>query len=415
MTAARAELGQMTRADFNSGLEHDPLAMMCRVRDEVGTTAQVDLDGSQRLFVTCAAGLISEALGSGVRTHRELLRGFLGSGLFIVQSGEQWRERRGLMRPLSARRTTTDAAETLTAVGRDFADRAAGSGPFDLVETMQRVSIRMILGVLDRTISGQQEAELVDSVHEALRFLDRRLFRAGEIGPDDEPRFWKRREELDAFIAERLTDGPDGFITNLKERWDTTDRELSATDAIIEEVLSVIIAGVETMGALFAWIFLYLSADPEALDRCRAEPVDAKRPYLRAVINEVLRLRPPAWALLRQMTVPYSDAHVSVFTGDLVFASTYATHHHPQLWPDPERFNPRRFLDVATAPATFFPFGLGPHRCPGQFLAVLEAETMISAVLAVGHIEVVSDGEIGLRPGIALEPYPSPQARLRPW
>jgi cytochrome P450 len=104
--------------------------------------------------------------------------------------------------------------------------------------------------------------------------------------------------------------------------------------------------------------------------------------YLGALVKEVLRIRPPIpVAAGRVLTEPFAIGPHTIPAGTLVLIDAWGVHHDPELYPDPERFRPERFLAGAPEPYTWLPFGGGAHRCIGAALAELEIKVALATIL----------------------------------
>jgi cytochrome P450 len=164
--------------------------------------------------------------------------------------------------------------------------------------------------------------------------------------------------------------------------------------AIRDELVTMVIAGHETVAAALAWTLMLLAEHQPVQDRVRAElaahpgPVSLldhrdRLPWTRAVIDEALRLYPPAWALSRRAQHADVIGGVPVPVGTLVIVSPWLLHRRPQSWPDPLAFRPERFLGTgpAAARAGYAPFGLGPRLCIGREFALGEMVVVLSRLL----------------------------------
>ncbi|MGW4645022.1 cytochrome P450 [Kitasatospora sp. NPDC004289] len=423
---------------FNQGMRSDPLGTLTRIRAE-GTVCVIPYDegegeGEQRILITTEPALANAALVHGLRTHRALLRELVGSGLFVVATGDQWRRRRALLRPMFTPRAVASGHGVILRAAEDFVRRelkGRDGRPMDLAVTMQRLSVQVILRSVDPALDGAELEELTEALQDAVEYLDHRLFVPDSVGEAEHEAFLKRRSALEAFIAGRA--GQFGCPASepgvLAEIVAALGEEAAAGEdphqVLREELLSVFVAGVETMGTLLTWIFHNLAHNPEALRRSlaevRAEDLDALAaqpsapngvlPYLRAVVEESLRLTPPAWALVRTIEEPLEAAGIELVPGDVVLAATYVMHHDPELWEAPEEFRPERFLGDRPPAQQYLPFGAGPHQCLGRQFSLLEAQLVAATVLRHGLVELLDPEPVtALRPHIALAPEPNPQA-----
>ncbi len=190
-----------------------------------------------------------------------------------------------------------------------------------------------------------------------------------------------------------------------------------AERAIRDDVMSLLIAGHETSGALLGWAFFCLAENAAWQDRLVEENRTTLNgrlptagdlvamPLLRAVMAEVLRLYPPAYALfLRRATEDVELGPLIIRKGDLVQITPFTLHHDARWFAEPERFNPERFLDEPTWPQfAYLPFGAGPRVCIGQNFGLMETCLVVATILQRWRPfevtrKVVPDPKFSLRP-----------------
>jgi cytochrome P450 len=180
-----------------------------------------------------------------------------------------------------------------------------------------------------------------------------------------------------------------------------------------DEVMTMFLAGHESTANALTWTFLLLSRHPPIAERLRGElaalggrcPSFDDLPRLalcKAIVQESMRLFPPAWSFGRAPTVADVVGGFDLPAGGLVILSPWATHRHPAFWDNPEGFDPDRFMAdggaAARARCAYFPFGSGPRACIGSGFAMAEA-TLVLATLA-------SRFRLDLVPGHRAEPEP---------
>ena len=167
---------------------------------------------------------------------------------------------------------------------------------------------------------------------------------------------------------------------------------------IRDELVTMVIAGHETVAAALAWTLMLLAEHPEAQERVRSEldahpapvPLVGHRerlPWTRAVVDEALRLYPPAWAISRRSHRDDAVDGRPVPAGTLAIISPWLVHRRPDLWPEPEAFRPERFLD-GTARTGYLPFGQGPRLCIGREFALGEMVVVLAELLREHRIDV---------------------------
>ncbi|HEU5036876.1 MAG TPA: cytochrome P450, partial [Nocardioides sp.] len=168
---------------------------------------------------------------------------------------------------------------------------------------------------------------------------------------------------------------------------------------ISDELVTMVIAGHETVAAALAWTLMLLAEDQSAQDRVRAEVAAAPGPvsllghretlpWTRAVVDEALRLFPPAWALSRRTQQADVIGGRPVPEGTLVIVSPWLVHRRSESWPDPLAFRPERFLGASATLPGYLPFGLGPRLCIGREFALGEMVVVLSRLLAAYRLEV---------------------------
>jgi cytochrome P450 len=154
------------------------------------------------------------------------------------------------------------------------------------------------------------------------------------------------------------------------------------------------LAGHETTAATMAWVVNRLVTHPDVMDRARAEIISVldgkqldashvgKLKYVEAVINETMRLDPVIPNFGRTLTRPLKIAGRDLPAAVTIAPCIYLVHRRPELWPNPEQFNPDRFLEGRQSPYTFFPFGGGPRRCLGAAFASYQMKIVIAEILS---------------------------------
>ena len=236
---------------------------------------------------------------------------------------------------------------------------------------------------------------------------------------------------LQQLIDERrgLADPPADLLTLLLRARDPEGGAAMSDGQLRDEVMNIFFAGHETTANLLSWAVLLLHRHPEACARAIAE-VDAVlggRPptsddssrlvWLGAVVRETLRLYPPAWLFARQALEADELAGEPMPKGTVVLLLPYLTQRMEAFWPEPERFDPTRFLaesstDAAVWKYRYFPFGAGPHVCIGNHFALLEATTVLAMLLQRGHLEVIDAEKARPKVGATLSVHGGLPARF---
>ncbi len=326
-----------------------------------------------------------------------------GDGL-LVSDPPLWTERRRMVQP-GFRHDHLDAvaAHTVQAAAAQAQALLAGPPSVDVDEAMMRAALQVVGAALFSTDLSGQAGELVPAV---LTALDRVVVRARSpwLPPPSVPtpgnvRLRSALATIDATVAAMVQErrrrgdpGSDVLGMLLGDRLD----DLTPADlaGVRDEVVTLLIAGHETVASALTWTWHLLTTHPDCYARLLAE-VDAlggppsgladlaRLPYTRAVFDEALRLYPPAWIITRNAAAPDTLGGYAIDPGTLVLISTYALHRDPVLWKDPDAFVPDRWLENGQRGPrwSYLPFGAGTRQCIGKDFALVEGVLML-AVLA---------------------------------
>ncbi len=212
--------------------------------------------------------------------------------------------------------------------------------------------------------------------------------------------------------SQRAVDALDLLI----QAHDSAGRPLTAKQ-IRDEIVTLIVAGHETVASAMTWCLALLAAHPEVQQRLHVEAAavltdDAvgmaqitQLPLARAVIDESMRLYPPAWLITRRAEADDVLAQALIPQGSLVIMSPYLVHRHPDHWPRPEQFDPDRFLSGPIDRNAFIPFGAGPRLCIGRDFAYAESVALLARLVRHLQFAFPPGGRFpGFEPGVTMRP-----------
>ena len=319
----------------------------------------------------------------------QILRPLLGdSSLLVLDEKPHLSHRRLLLPPFHGERMQ-GYEERMTAIAAREIDSWPSGTPYRLRPRMQAITLEIII----ETVFGIHGGEGVDELRAALReFLDlttdpRFLIPMLAVGPERirNVRLFRRRvERVDGLIAQQIAarrraDDLDGredvFSTMLQARYEDgspmSDREIR------DELLTLLVAGHETTATALSWAVERLTRHPQKLERLRDEVLAGEDAYLTATIQETLRLRPVVVVVIRKLTEPVELGGYELPAGARVTPSIHLVHRHPEIYPEPDRFLPERFLDRAPGTYTWIPFGGGVRRCLGAAFAQFEMSVVL--------------------------------------
>jgi cytochrome P450 len=255
---------------------------------------------------------------------------------------------------------------------------------------MQAITLEVIM----RTVFGVSETARLERLGGALRdVLEwasdlRRLMMLAALGPKRLERlgaFRRVRDRADQLLFEEIRqrrDAPD-----LAEREDVLSMLLQARyedgqpmsdKELRDELMTLLVAGHETTATALAWAIERLVRHPDKLDRLASGDED----YLDAVVKETLRLRPVLPIVARRLTEPMEIGGRELPAGVSVTPCIYLMHRREDVYPEPRRFRPERFLEQPAGTYTWIPFGGGVRRCLGASFAMFEMKVVLETIAA---------------------------------
>lgn len=380
-----------------------------------------------------------------------------GEGLF-TSNGDLWKRQRKLMAPLFTPKALSAYADAMV----ECAERTCATWRDGDTITLAHETTRLTMGVAGRTLFDVDTFDESDALSEALTVaLDwtgtvigrpsailhvlakRAMEEAGERVPPalrpltsaaakafqgpvalvskDDRAFGRAIRTLDDYVQRMIDDRrsarerPKDLLTRLLETRDEETGESMSDRQIRDEVLTLFVAGHETTATGLAWTLYLAAKEPEILaamqreadavgDRPTMDDLPRLDMCLRA-FKEALRLYPPVYMFGRDSIEEVTVGGYELPKRTNVLVSPWAIHHSPHVWPDPERFDPDRFLpanEAARSRHAYLPFGAGPRVCLGNHFAYMEAQLALAVLLRRFDFERLADDE------------PEPSATLRP-
>jgi cytochrome P450 len=372
----------------------------------------------------------------------EVLKPVVGNGL-LTSDGDFWLRQRRLIQPAFHRQRIAalgeqmvQATETMLAGWEAFERRGE---PVDAAAEMMRLT----LTIVGRALFGQDLSSAAARVGPAFSVVNAgvaALFRSfipttlkfrlppmkGAIAELD--------EVVNGIIAERRAaiqagESPGDDLLGMLLQARDEDGQTGMTDKQLrDEVVTLLLAGHETTANLLAWTWYLLSKNPAAAEHLRLElrrelagcppSIDdlPRLKYTRMVLQETLRLYPPAWIISRRAIQDDVVGGHPIPAGTVISISPYAMHHHPGFWANPEGFDPQRFSpeQVEGRPQyAYFPFGGGPRLCIGRDFALQEAIIILATVAQRYRLDLVPGHAVVPEPLITLRPREGVKVRLR--
>jgi cytochrome P450 len=385
MTATESETPQPPEAQlqFDVGSTDDSLERMTELFARHGDIYRVYAPGRKsHTYVIHHPDDVKRVL---VSNHRNYTKGvgldrvkiLLGKGI-MTSEGEMWKRQRDMMQPFFHRRVITGFAQTIAAANDRFIarwDAQAQTGePLNLTDEMSELTLDIVL----RSIFGRDLQLLSQAFEVVTKEQARNLQFAFKF---------RGLTKTVAAVIERRRAGNEEHFDYVGMLMSARDKESGAPMSdreLIDEVLTLVVAGHETTASALNWTWYLISQHPAVEARLHAEVDAAAAPslddmealaYAQQVINEALRLYPPGWLLSRRNIEPDVLGGFDIPAGSDVLLPLYLLHRHPRFWKDPDVFWPERFAPEHEAERprfAYMPFAAGPRHCIGETFAVYE-------------------------------------------
>jgi enediyne biosynthesis protein E7 len=344
------------------------------------------------------------------------VRILLGNGI-MTSEGDFWRRQRRMMQPSFHRRVIDQFSRLIHDVNQRFAERwaakAAAGEPINLTDDVSELTLEIVLHSIFGTDLERLERQLGANPFEVV---------AKEQNRDLKFAFrFRSLTKLVAELIEHRRREPQEHFDFLEMLMATRDRESAAPMSdkeLIDEVLTLIVAGHETTAAALTWAWYLISQHPETAARLEAE---ADRPtprllgldaaeslaFTHQVLLEALRLYPPGWLFTRRTIESDELGGFAIGPRTDVFISPYLLHRHPEFWSEPEKFRPERFAGADAEERhkfAYIPFSVGPRHCIGENIAMLEMLVHVHAMSRRFRLTRATSEPIELEAQINLRP-----------
>ncbi|WP_340118474.1 cytochrome P450 [Pelagibius sp. 7325] len=436
----------------------DPLRFFTRIARDHGDAVELRF-GLDKVLMLNNPTMIRHVLQDNRLNYEkskfyDVMRSILGGGIFLAEGDEWLSQRRTAARSFQGcqlRRMTAEMQGAVADLQQRWQGIAARDGVIDVIPEMMHLTLDILMRTLFSLRLDRQHEGVFDALTVVLRDAEQRIW-----SPLNAPRWLPTRRNravrealgvLDRFVlgliaARRAAaqvsndspeeDGPEKDGVNSDGVGDLLDMLLAnqgarSDDQLCKQILSMILAGHETTANALSWCWHLLSLHPESLRRLRSEAQGALNgrlagfadlpalKYTRMVFDETLRLYPPLWTFSRTAVADDVIGGIPVKAGSFVMMNMFAVHRRPELWDNPEGFDPERFEDGQGAAQRFayFPFSDGPRTCLGERFAILESMIAISGIAQRFDLQLLPGQKVEPEPMITLRPRGPLLMRLR--
>jgi cytochrome P450 len=384
--------------------------------------------GFRKVIATQDPGLIDHVLRTNHRNYNksaivtEQLGRFIGNGL-LTSNGEYWLRQRRLIQPGFHHEKIQALYAIIQRTVDEFLDEFPTGKIIDVYPLMNKIAFNIVINTLFNVrIQPETRGELSRFITETQDFVTKDVrqpykswwFRlTGEVDLNLKNAQRSRNIIREIIRTRRESHGTFHDLLNmlLEARYEDTGEPMKE-DQVIDEILILLIAGHETTANALSWTLYLLATHPQELEALRAATTGlttatcTRSETLLSVINEGMRLYPPAWISDR---VAINDDHYRDFRipkDSILLLFYYGLHRDPQYWNDPSAFKPQRFSQQAQEkdkPKVFYPFGGGPRLCIGNNFALAEMAIFLQTFIHRFHV-LPGDAEPSIHPLITLRP-----------
>ena len=364
-----------------------------------------------------------------------ILRPITGENGLLLSEGEAWRHQRRTTAPALAPRVMPMLARHITATTNDVLGMLAAQAAQGPVNLLQRVQF-LTLEIAGRSMFSLEMQHYGTPLRGLLteygiRFAQPKLF--DMLLPPSVPTFrgllrWRFQQRwmrlIDDVMRDRLRESepehPRDLFDLLRAAHDPETGERFSRVQLRDQLATLLLAGHETTAVTLFWALTLLALDPAEQQRLADESrgLDITMDVLprlvrtRAVVNETLRLYPPAFAIAREALGPDRLGEFDLPARTVLIIAPWVLHRHRRYWRDPDAFDPDRFMPDAPQPPRFayLPFGAGPRVCIGAQFALTEAVLVLASIIQRFRVELVDDPPL---PVAIVTTQPGHQAMFR--
>ena len=412
----------------------DPLGMMTKGVREYGEivgfrfayiryVVVADPEAIKHVLVTNAKNYTKSVNYAGLKV-------ILGNGLLTAE-GDAWKKQRRMTQPAFHRERLAGFADTMTECTKDMLDRwdTAKDTRVDAHEEMMRLTFRIVgRTLLSAELDGDAKA-IGEAMAIGIKWANDHVESVFRFPPwvptPNNIRFNRALKAIDDLMnrviddRKKSTERHDDLLGMLMEMKDEESGEGMSDKQLRDELLTLVLAGHETTANALTFALHVLSQHPNVLAKLREEastvlggrtPTLADLPklvYATQVIEEVMRLYPPAWCMERQAIEDDVIGDHRIAKGTIIGVAPWVTHRLPRLFPNPEGFDPSRFSKEAKESRhkhAYLPFGGGPRTCIGNAFAMMEMQLVLPMIVQRYRLDLEPGFQLELEPTITLRP-----------
>lgn len=416
-------------------MQNDLLGFSQRTAVELGGVAHLKMLWMHIFMVNEPATIREILIHHSQQMHRDpfvtkVFKRFMGNGVFIAE-GETWKKQRKMVQPAFHAMRIRAYTDIMGNYARDMVSQWQSGQVLAVDQALTQLTLRIIAKTMYDVDVAEETAVIGHNMKEILTVLEAQL-KMTFIPPAWLPTKLNRRYHkayqnitnlLRGIIHERQREGRDhGDLLSMLLGARDEDGNPMPEQQLLDECLTLFVAGHETTAAALTWTWYLLAQHPNIARQLYTQidnvlgnrPITFDKlqslPLLEAVVKESMRLYPPAFGFGRTVKESFTAGGYAFPKRAIILFNSYVTHRRSDLYEEPEAFRPERFMDKTTEPDryTYFPFGVGPRICLGNMFAMLEAQVILATMMQQVQLDlavtkpVEMDTLVTLRPKDAL-------------
>lgn len=365
------------------------------------------------------------------RGGNTIIKAIVGENSLLLMDGEQHRRQRKLLIPPFHGERMRAYGQLIQEITQQVIRQWQMGEVFPVRIATQDIALRVILSAVFGLDSGERSQKLRKLLSEMLELFNSPISSSvlffnvlkkdwGDWSPWG--KFLRRKQQIDQLLIEEIQTARQQENSNRKDilsllvaARDEAGQPMSDAE-IKDELMTLLLAGHETTASALAWAFYWIDQLPEVQDKLlyelnslppNTEPIEiAQLPYLSAICSETLRIYPIAitpFARISKSPMEILGYQLPARTGILI--SIYLVHHRSDIYPEPDKFKPERFLERQFSPYEYLPFGGGNRRCIGEAFSLFEMKLVLATILSECQLQRVGHGKIKpVRRGLTVAP-----------
>ncbi len=425
----------------------DPLRVFERYRNDLGPTFTVHMGGGRPAIVSTDPEFVQHVLQKNSRNYQmsdirvKRMGEFQGQGL-LNSHGDAWRKKRRFLGQGFSPSRIAELVPLQERVLQDslaLLDEAAAQGPVDIARIVLWINFRLVGKAVFGSRMTDGEIEHIASTIQTIQgFIVRQIVQpymipwyrvSGQSRHYQEMRIEADQVARNYIVARRRAEGVEGGDL-LEIMLDTPYPEPGKTmsdEQILVEALQLFVAGNETSPTALSWALYLLGQHPHLFAAMREEinGVFGNGPLTfeglhqlrltRHVLEETLRLYPSFWIIDRVALEDDQIGPIHIPAGLIVLTYLYGLHRNPDVWAEPEVFDPSRFeahAKKARSPFAYLPFGGGPRKCIGSSMAIVQMLLVLVGLVRRYDFELTSTDPVEIKPMMILHPKGAIEMRV---